>query len=38
MKLAVLTAPETFEVREVPDPVPRRGEVLLDVAVCGVCA
>jgi L-iditol 2-dehydrogenase len=38
VRLAVLTAPETFEVREVPDPDPRRGEVLLDVAVCGVCA
>jgi L-iditol 2-dehydrogenase len=38
VKLAVLTAPTTFEVREVPDPAPGQGEVLLDVAVCGVCA
>jgi L-iditol 2-dehydrogenase len=38
MRLAVLTGPEKFEVRDVPAPVPGRGEVLLDVAVCGVCA
>ncbi len=38
MRLAVLTGPERFEVRDVPAPVPGRGEVLLDVAVCGVCA
>ena len=38
MRLAVLTGPETFEVQDVPAPVPERGEVLLDVAVCGVCA
>ena len=38
MRLAVLTAPGTFEVRDVPAPEPGPGEVLLDVAVCGVCA
>jgi threonine dehydrogenase-like Zn-dependent dehydrogenase len=38
MKLAVLTGPETFEVRDVPRPVAGPGEVLIDVAVCGVCA
>jgi L-iditol 2-dehydrogenase len=38
VKLAVLTGPETFEVRDVPRPVAGPGEVLLDVAVCGVCA
>ncbi len=34
----MLTGPETFEIRDVPSPVPAPGEVLLDVAVCGVCA
>ena len=38
MRLAVLTAPGTFDLRDVPAPVPAAGEVLLDVAVCGVCA
>ena len=38
MRLAALTGPGTFEVRDVPAPAPDRGEVLLDVAVCGVCA
>jgi L-iditol 2-dehydrogenase len=38
VRLAVLTGPETIEVRDVEAPVPGRGEVLLDVAVCGVCA
>ena len=38
MKLAVLTGSRTFEVRDVPTPVAGPGEVLLDVAVCGVCA
>jgi threonine dehydrogenase-like Zn-dependent dehydrogenase len=38
VRLAVLTGPETFEVRDVPSPAPGPGEVLLDVAVCGVCA
>jgi L-iditol 2-dehydrogenase len=38
MRLAVLTGPGTFEVQDVPAPIPGPGEVLLDVAVCGVCA
>ncbi len=29
--------PEVLEEREVPDPVPGPGEILVDVAACGVC-
>lgn len=38
MRLAVLTGAERFEVTDVPPPRPGRGEVLVDVAACGVCA
>lgn len=37
MKLAVLTAPATFEIRDVPVPTPAPDEVLVQVAACGVC-
>lgn len=37
MKLAVLTAPATFEIVEVPVPSPAADEVLINVAACGVC-
>ena len=37
MKLAVLTAPATFEVVDVPVPSPAPDEVLVKVAACGVC-
>ncbi|MDX1498582.1 MAG: alcohol dehydrogenase catalytic domain-containing protein [Woeseiaceae bacterium] len=29
--------PEPLELREVPDPVPGPGEILVEVTVCGVC-
>jgi L-iditol 2-dehydrogenase len=38
MKIAELRAPGTFAVIEVPRPEPGPGEVLVEVAVCGVCA
>ena len=38
MRLAVLTGPRSFEITDVPTPRPGRGEVLLAVAACGVCA
>lgn len=37
MKAAVLTAPEKLELREVPTPVPGRGEVLVKLKYCGIC-
>ena len=38
MRAAVLTAPgQPLELRDMPDPIPGRGEVLIDVAACGVC-
>ena len=37
MKALQLTAPGTLELREVPRPVPRRDQVLVQVAGCGVC-
>ncbi|MGI6070545.1 MAG: zinc-dependent alcohol dehydrogenase [Blautia sp.] len=37
MKQAVLTAPETFEIREVEKPVPQKGEALLKVKAVGIC-
>jgi threonine dehydrogenase-like Zn-dependent dehydrogenase len=36
--MAVLQAPERFEIEEAPTPRPGAGEVLIDVAACGVCA
>ncbi|WP_182525260.1 zinc-binding dehydrogenase [Nocardioides dongkuii] len=38
MRIAVLRGPEAFEVVEAPVPVPRPDEVLIRVAVSGVCA
>jgi L-iditol 2-dehydrogenase len=38
MRRAVLTGPRAFEITEVPTPRPGRGEVLVAVAACGVCA
>jgi L-iditol 2-dehydrogenase len=38
VRLAVLTAPGSFELTEVPTPSPGPGEVLIRVAACGVCA
>lgn len=37
MKQAVLTAPKTFEIREVEKPVPAKGEALLKVKAVGIC-
>ncbi|MFI1212256.1 zinc-binding dehydrogenase [Streptomyces sp. NPDC020802] len=37
MRAFVLTAPGTYEVREVPAPVARHGEVVVDVERAGVC-
>jgi L-iditol 2-dehydrogenase len=38
VRQAVLTGPLRFEIQEVPVPRPGRGEVLVAVAACGVCA
>jgi L-iditol 2-dehydrogenase len=38
VRLAVLTGPGSFEITDVPTPRPGRGQVLIDVAACGVCA
>jgi len=38
MRLAVLSGPRSFDITEVPTPRPGRGEVLVAVAACGVCA
>jgi L-iditol 2-dehydrogenase len=38
MRLAVLNGPHDFEVVEVATPRPEAGEVLVEVAACGVCA
>ncbi len=37
MKAAVLTAPETIEIREVEKPSPRDGEILVKLKACGIC-
>lgn len=37
MIAGVCDAPGSFEVREVDDPSPAPGEVLIDVAACGIC-
>jgi len=37
MKALVYTAPESLEIRDVPDPTPAAGDVLLTVNHCGVC-
>lgn len=38
MKAAVLTAPKTVEVQEVPLPEPKAGEVRIKLEGCGLCA
>lgn len=37
MKAAVITGPGQIEIRQEPYPVPDEDQVLVDVAVCGVC-
>ena len=37
MKAAVITGPGQVELRQEPYPVPREDQILVDVAVCGVC-
>ena len=37
MKIVALAAPGRMEVREVPDPVPEKGEVVIAVSHCGIC-
>ena len=37
MRIAELRAPQEFVVVEVPTPVPGPGEVLVEVAGCGLC-
>ena len=37
MRAAVLIAPETFEIRELPRPQPGSDEVLIRVTACAVC-
>ncbi|HEX3931182.1 MAG TPA: zinc-binding dehydrogenase [Nocardioides sp.] len=38
MRQGVLTGPGSFDVVDVATPVPGRGEVLVEVSACGVCA
>jgi 2-desacetyl-2-hydroxyethyl bacteriochlorophyllide A dehydrogenase len=37
MRAAYCTAPRRIELRDVPDPTPAAGEVLVRVAACGIC-
>lgn len=37
MKALVYTAPEKLEIRDVPNPAPAPGDILLNVEHCGVC-
>ena len=37
MRAAVLTAPCTFELRDLPEPSPPAGGLILQVTYCGVC-
>ena len=37
MKSAFMTAPETYEIRDIPTPVPGDKEVLIRVRACGIC-
>jgi threonine dehydrogenase-like Zn-dependent dehydrogenase len=37
MKALVYVGPERMEVRDLPTPVPREGEVLLEVSAAGIC-
>lgn len=38
MKYSQLIAPKTSRIEEAPTPEPGRGEVLVEIKVCGVCA
>ncbi|MFN2230909.1 MAG: alcohol dehydrogenase catalytic domain-containing protein, partial [Anaerolineae bacterium] len=37
MKAAFLVGARTFELREIPEPVPPAGGLVLKVEACGVC-
>jgi L-iditol 2-dehydrogenase len=37
MRAAVLTAPESLEIRDVETPVPGRNELLVKLKACGIC-
>jgi 2-desacetyl-2-hydroxyethyl bacteriochlorophyllide A dehydrogenase len=37
MRAVVISTPGQIDVREVPDPAPRPGEVLIRVLACGIC-
>jgi 2-desacetyl-2-hydroxyethyl bacteriochlorophyllide A dehydrogenase len=37
MRAAVIEAPDTVVVRDVPDPTPESGEVVIEVDGCGIC-
>ena len=37
MRAAVITGQGSIELREVPEPVPAPGGVVVDVALCGIC-
>lgn len=37
MKVVAVGPEQTLEVREVDDPSPGEGQVLVDVAACGIC-
>jgi 2-desacetyl-2-hydroxyethyl bacteriochlorophyllide A dehydrogenase len=37
MKAAVLTAPGSIEIRDLPEPEPEKGEVLVKLKACGIC-
>jgi len=37
MRAAVITGQGSIDLREVPDPVPRPGGVVVDIAFCGIC-
>jgi len=37
MKAVAFAAPGKMELREIPEPEPAPGEVLIDIAYCGVC-
>jgi 2-desacetyl-2-hydroxyethyl bacteriochlorophyllide A dehydrogenase len=37
MRAAVIDAPHSVVVRDVPDPTPDTGEVVIEVAGCGIC-
>jgi L-iditol 2-dehydrogenase len=37
MKALVYAGPERMEIRQMPEPVPGEGEVLLQVSAAGIC-